>query len=130
MLACNPSTWQRSRVQDQPGLQGESKVSLNYTRVCFQRGRACEIRNCQRGTAIYLSWSQGSWGLLNPDSKSPGHQQVLLYPDLCLRVCKGLASVGRQREEPLPSVCRDEISASREVEGKIDAVEDRRKSQH
>lgn len=29
----------------------------------------------------------------------------------------------RQREEPLPSVCRDEISASREVEGKIDAVE-------
>lgn len=27
-------------------------------------------------------------------------------------------------------MCRDEISASREVEGKIDAVEDRRKSQY
>lgn len=29
-----------------------------------------------------------------------------------------------------PPVCRDKISASREVEDKIDAVEDRRKSQH
>lgn len=54
---------------------------------------------------------------------------MLLYPDLCLWVCKGLASVRRQQEKPLQCV-GNETSASGEVEDKTDTVGDRGKCQH
>lgn len=78
-------------------------------RACFQRGAAGEIKK------HHLSRSQGSCGLTNPNSKLPRHQQVLLYPGLCLRAVKGLVSVRRQLQKASP-VCRGETFALREAE--------------